>query len=326
MIETIETGSPCVLGLKISGKLHEEDYRQFVPGWETILTEEGRLRLLVQFEDFHGWDPHTAWDDLNFHPKHVSDFERIAVVGDRNWEKLLTSFARPFAQADMKYFDRSEIDAARGGCGKAKEANSPWNKSANRRIRTSPTKPICGAAFLGIEGRPCGSGLRRRFGAMPRFPLLAMWISTLMPEKSEKLLPLRIMTLFSDNIFGLLPENVGARLPDNRRCLILREQIGPVARQQVGGHAGQPLKSRGEIFQPFDEDEHQIDLHPDIVETLSRRKRLPKLHPQLVVFLERRRRVGCPGGSDWFGLFRATAPLAVTTAAMREITPSNGMN
>ena len=45
MIETIETGSPKVLGLKLCGKLHDEDYKQFVPKWETTLTERRKVRL-----------------------------------------------------------------------------------------------------------------------------------------------------------------------------------------------------------------------------------------------------------------------------------------
>ena len=109
MITTIETGSPRLLGLKLSGKLHDEDYRQFLPGGEGITTEEGKRRRLIQFEDFHGWDLHSAWDDLDFGMAHV---ERIAIVGDRRWEMLLANFAKPFSQAEMKYFDRSEIDAA----------------------------------------------------------------------------------------------------------------------------------------------------------------------------------------------------------------------
>ncbi len=30
MIETIESGCPKVVGLKLCGKLHDEDYKQFV--------------------------------------------------------------------------------------------------------------------------------------------------------------------------------------------------------------------------------------------------------------------------------------------------------
>ena len=112
MIATIETGSPKVVGLKLCGKLHDEDYKQFVPKMETILTAEGKVRLFIQLEDFHGWDLHAAWDDFKFSLKHYSDFERIAMVGDRKWEKWMANFCKPFTKAKVKYFDRSEVDAA----------------------------------------------------------------------------------------------------------------------------------------------------------------------------------------------------------------------
>jgi hypothetical protein len=112
MIETIETGSPKVLGLKLRGKLHDEDFRQFAPTIETILTAEGKVRLFLQMEEFHGWDLHAAWDDLKFGLKHYSDFERIAMVGDRGWERWMAGFCKPFTQATVRYFDSSEVDAA----------------------------------------------------------------------------------------------------------------------------------------------------------------------------------------------------------------------
>jgi hypothetical protein len=112
MIETIETGSPKVVGLKLTGRLHDEDYRRFVPMIESILTAEGKVRLFVQFEEFQGWDMHAAWDDFKFALQHYSDFERIVMVGDRRWEKWLASVCKPFTKAKLKYFDRSEVDAA----------------------------------------------------------------------------------------------------------------------------------------------------------------------------------------------------------------------
>src|SRR5271166_1836753 len=112
MIATIETGSPKVVGLKLSGKLHDEDYRRFVPMIESILTAEGKVRLFVQFEEFQGRDMHAAWDDFKFGLSHYSDFERIAMVGDRRWEKWMASVCKPFTKAKLKYFDRSEVDAA----------------------------------------------------------------------------------------------------------------------------------------------------------------------------------------------------------------------
>ena len=112
MIATIETGSPNVVGGKLSGKLHDEDYRRFVPMVESILTAEGKVRLFVQFEEFQGWDMHAAWDDFKFSLKHYADFERIVMVGDRRWERWMTSVCKPFTKAKVKYFDRSEVAAA----------------------------------------------------------------------------------------------------------------------------------------------------------------------------------------------------------------------
>ena len=112
MIATLQTGSPTTIGFKLSGKLHHGDYKSFVPTVEAVLAAQGKVRLFAQFEDFHGADLHAVWDDLKFGFKHYGDFERIAMVGDRRWEKWLVQMSKPFTKAKMMFFDRSEVHAA----------------------------------------------------------------------------------------------------------------------------------------------------------------------------------------------------------------------
>ncbi len=112
MIDTIGTGSPRVVSLKLCGKLHDEDYQQFEHTMETILTAGAKVRLFVQYEDFPGWDMYAAWDDFKLNLACHSDVERIAVVGDHKWEKLMASFCEPFTSAQVKCFDRAEVDSA----------------------------------------------------------------------------------------------------------------------------------------------------------------------------------------------------------------------
>lgn len=112
MIETLQTDSPKILGFKMSGTLHDEDYRKFVPIVEGSVVAEGKIRLLAQFEDFHGWDLHALWDDIHFAAKHRSDIERVALVGDKKWEKWMATICKPFTSATIKYFDVSALDAA----------------------------------------------------------------------------------------------------------------------------------------------------------------------------------------------------------------------
>lgn len=122
MIETISTDLPKTLAFKLSGKLHDEDYKTFVPTVESFLATEGKARLFVQFEDFHGWDLHAVWDDTKFAFKHYADIERIALVGDRRWEKWMAQVCRPFTKATVRYFDVSEVNDAWAWLREAKEA------------------------------------------------------------------------------------------------------------------------------------------------------------------------------------------------------------
>lgn len=112
MIEEIEKGNGKILGFKMSGKLHDDDYKTFVPAVETAIKAHGKVRLLAQFHDFHGWDMHALWDDIKFSTKHCTDVERIALVGEQAWEKWMAAVCKPFTMAKIRYFDAKEIDAA----------------------------------------------------------------------------------------------------------------------------------------------------------------------------------------------------------------------
>jgi hypothetical protein len=112
MIEELSRTSDKVIGFKLSGKLHDADYQTFVPRIDAAIADEGKVRLLAWFHDFHGWDLHALWDDTRFATTHCTKIERIALVGDKKWEEWMAKVCKPFTMAKIKYFDASEIDAA----------------------------------------------------------------------------------------------------------------------------------------------------------------------------------------------------------------------
>lgn len=99
--------------IHLSDKLHRSDYERFVPEIDRRVQQHGKIRLLVVMEDFHGWDVGALWEDLKFDLRHFNDIERLALVGDRKWEKGMSAFCKPFTTAEIRYFDRGEIEAAR---------------------------------------------------------------------------------------------------------------------------------------------------------------------------------------------------------------------
>ena len=102
-----------VLEVRVTGKLVHEDYQRFVPEFDRLVKEHGKIRLLFEMIDFHGWEAQAAWDDLKLGVKHFADIERIAMVGDKKWEKWMAAFCRPFTKAKVRYFQSHAIEEAR---------------------------------------------------------------------------------------------------------------------------------------------------------------------------------------------------------------------
>ena len=112
MSVTLEIERRNILDIQLTGKLTKEDYLQFVPQIEEMIREHGRIRLLLEMRDFRGWDAGALWEDLKFDLRHFNDIERLAMVGEKKWEKGMAVFCRPFTTAEIRYFDRSEAEQA----------------------------------------------------------------------------------------------------------------------------------------------------------------------------------------------------------------------
>lgn len=112
MIEVLPGSHDKVLGFKLTGKLHDEDYKKFVPTVDQAIAEHGKTRLLAQLDNFQGWDMHALWDDIKFATTHCTKIERIAIVGDSTWEKYMSMVCKPFTMAKIQYFNAAEIDKA----------------------------------------------------------------------------------------------------------------------------------------------------------------------------------------------------------------------
>ena len=115
MIEVMTDLPERVLGLKASGEVTAEDYRTvLVPAVEAQLTRHEKVRLLYVFGDeFKGYTGGAAWEDAKVGMKHLTSFERVAIVTDVDWiEKTIKAFG--FAvPGEVRVFDDDDLEAAR---------------------------------------------------------------------------------------------------------------------------------------------------------------------------------------------------------------------
>lgn len=102
-----------LLIIQMTGKLHASDYEHFVPLVEQAILKHGKVRVLMQMHNFHGWDAGALWEDVKFDALHFNDIERLAIVGEKTWEKWMEVFCKPFTTASIRYFPSEQAAAAR---------------------------------------------------------------------------------------------------------------------------------------------------------------------------------------------------------------------
>ena len=112
-IQLNEENDGRLIVVHVSGKLAKADYEHFVPEFERLVGQHGKLRVLFEMTGFHGWEVGALWEDTKFAIKHFADIERIAMVGETKWQHGMATFCKPFTKATIQYFDHTKAAEAR---------------------------------------------------------------------------------------------------------------------------------------------------------------------------------------------------------------------
>jgi hypothetical protein len=111
-VELKELDDGKLLEVHLTGKMIKKDYETFLPAVERLVKQHGKIRMLVEMHDFHGWTACALWEDIKFDAKHFTDIERLAIVGETKWEKGMATFCKPFTTAKVRYFDHTKAAEA----------------------------------------------------------------------------------------------------------------------------------------------------------------------------------------------------------------------
>lgn len=152
MFQFIPVHEDNIYAVRVSGKLHHEDYQSFLPELEKLIDGED-IALLIELDDFHGADLTALKDDFNFGVKHADSFEKLAIVGDKKWQKWMTLLSSPFMKGEIKFFNREDLQNA-------------WDwlrikKHTNDELADRPVKPYQ-KIIVGVDFSPHAEHAARR--------------------------------------------------------------------------------------------------------------------------------------------------------------------
>jgi len=109
MLQPLPVNEPNIFAFKASGKLTDADYQAFIPMLENMIKRYGKISLLMELENFKGWDNKALWDDFKIGAKHDHDIERIAIIGEKNWQQWMSWLADLATEGEVRYFKRDDL-------------------------------------------------------------------------------------------------------------------------------------------------------------------------------------------------------------------------
>jgi hypothetical protein len=112
MFKYLKEHSADLVAVMLTGKLEKADYDSLIPEIEEKIGRFGKVNMFWEMVDFEGWDISGLWQDVKFDIKHLNDFNRIALVGGKQWEAWISNLIKPFTTAEIRYFDLSEREEA----------------------------------------------------------------------------------------------------------------------------------------------------------------------------------------------------------------------
>ncbi len=112
MFQFIPVHENTILAVRISGAIEHEDYQQFVLKLEEFINPDEKMSLLLEFDNFIGSNLATIKNDFNIGLKYGNVFTKIAIVGQKKWQKWMGFVSSPFIKGNVKYFDRIDFQSA----------------------------------------------------------------------------------------------------------------------------------------------------------------------------------------------------------------------
>ena len=105
--------SANALRITVPDKLKADDFRHIAPQIDSLISQYGKIRLLIDASGFNGWENIEAFENhAGFVKNHQQKVERIAVIAAHDWQHWLIGAVRIFVHPEARAYDKNHESEA----------------------------------------------------------------------------------------------------------------------------------------------------------------------------------------------------------------------
>lgn len=113
MVQLVKTKKENLVAAILEGKISKTDVELIHSRIDEVVKNNQKVDFYFEMEDFHGYEPQGLWADIKVDATHLSDYGRMAFVGEKKWQEWAAKATDFFTNSQVKFFDLNEREEAK---------------------------------------------------------------------------------------------------------------------------------------------------------------------------------------------------------------------
>lgn len=112
MIQQLDLHDNNVFAYRIDGEVTADELKPLTTILDEKTKQHDKLRIYAEYVGIDNISLKALWEDIKFDISHLTDFEKAAIVTDKEWIGISAGLANLIPGLDVKFFKFSEQEQA----------------------------------------------------------------------------------------------------------------------------------------------------------------------------------------------------------------------
>lgn len=112
MFKVLDYTKDDVIAIQVEGNITKADYEKINPLIDKTVHEFEKIKFFILMNNIDAIKPEAMVSDVKMYLNHYAHISKVAVAGDKTWQRIIAGIANPFILGKIKYFPKEDVENA----------------------------------------------------------------------------------------------------------------------------------------------------------------------------------------------------------------------